>query len=200
MQHDTANATNLDKKVRSIIALGANLPSAYGSPLETLREAVRMMPSEGIVVLVQSRWFSSPAWPEGSGPDYINAVAEIAFGRSADSLLASLHRIETALGRSRSDDPAKRWASRPCDLDVISYGESILPSLKQWQFISAAPPEAPRPGAIIPHPLVHKRAFALVPLLDIAPNWRHPVLQKTISELVEALPLMDRNALIPLED
>ena len=154
-----------------------------------------MLEARGIEVLARSRWFASPAWPTGSGPDYINGAAVLDSDMSAAALLEALHKTEKMLGRVRGPD---RWGARPCDLDLIAHGAAVMPGLIAWRRAVEAPPDTPRSGLILPHPLMHHRAFVLAPMADIAPNWHHPVRRQTVSEMLAALPAEDREAMRPL--
>lgn len=182
-------------KTVALIALGANQPSAQGSPVDTLEAALALLDPRGITVEAKASWVSSPAWPAGSGPDYVNGAARVLSALSPKSLLAVLHKIETILGRERAGD---RWAARPCDLDLIAFGSMVAPGLAMWRHMEAAPPETPRDTLLLPHPQMHRRAFVLIPLAEIAPDWRHPILGKTASELLAELPEDDRKAITPL--
>lgn len=178
----------------SVLALGANLPSMHGSAVDTLERAVAMLSESGLSVTARSRWYSTPAWPEGSGPDFVNGAVAVT-GAEGEALLARLHSIETALGRTRK---AGRWDARVCDLDLLCTGQTILPNRETWQEIAAAPPETARPGLILPHPLLHRRGFVLVPMADVAASWCHPVLGQTVAALCDALPDDERAAIRPL--
>lgn len=179
-----------------LIALGANRPSEQGSPRETLEAALALLTARGITVEARSRWMASPAWPAGSGPDYVNGAARLRSGLAPADLLDAVHRVETILGRTR--DAGERWAARPCDLDLMAHGAMVSPGTLAWRKAETAPPEAPREGLTLPHPQMHRRAFVLAPLAEIAPDWRHPVLGQTVAEMLAALPEADRVAITPL--
>ena len=179
----------------ALIALGANQPSEQGTPRDTLEAALSLLDARRISVEKTSRWMTSPAWPAGSGPDYVNGTARITTVLSPKSLMDVLHKVETMLGRQRDGD---RWAARPCDLDIIACGSMVSPDLATWRHFEAAPPETPRDTLIVPHPQMHRRAFVLMPLADIEPTWRHPVFGQTVTEMLADLPKEDCAVITPL--
>ena len=150
-----------------LIALGSNLPSRAGGPRETLRAALDALALQGIAVSAVSPFYETPAWPDPADPRYINAVASVTTTLAPRELMERLQMIETSLGRERS----ARNAPRTLDLDVIDYDGRV----------EGGPP-------ILPHPRMQGRAFVLLPLFDIAPNWRHPVSGESVAELIAKLP------------
>lgn len=180
------------------IALGANLSSPFGVPFATLRQALRLMDSQTFKVKAVSRFFATPCFPPGAGPDYVNACAMLHVTATPDETLAHLHAIEAACGRERRD----RWGARTADMDLLAVDDKVLPDGKTFADWVALSPTAQRRHTpdrlVLPHPRLQDRAFVLVPLADIAPDWRHPVLGQTVAEMVAALPAKDRAALRPL--
>jgi 2-amino-4-hydroxy-6-hydroxymethyldihydropteridine diphosphokinase len=150
-----------------LIALGANLPSPAGPPQETLKTALRRLTDQSITIVKQSGFYRSVAWPDPSDPSFVNAVAAVKTDLAPAALLAVLHQTEAAFGRQRS----VANAPRTLDLDLLDYDGRI----------EDGPPR-------LPHPRMDARAFVLVPLRDVAPDWRHPISGLCISELIESLP------------
>ncbi|MCY4305651.1 MAG: 2-amino-4-hydroxy-6-hydroxymethyldihydropteridine diphosphokinase [Aestuariivita sp.] len=179
----------LDSNLEMFIAMGANLPVPEGSPAMNLVQASHELTLEGLSVRRLSRFFSTPCFPVGFGPDYVNAAAVIHTKKTPKNVLESLHRIEKKMGRDR----ATRWGMRTLDLDLIAAEQSVIPSVDvfcAWESLDEQNQQLRSPQhLILPHPRMAERAFVLVPLHDIAPTWRHPILKKTIAELVHSLPV-----------
>jgi 2-amino-4-hydroxy-6-hydroxymethyldihydropteridine diphosphokinase len=154
-----------------LIGLGANEASAVGPPQATLEAALTALSDTGVVIAARSRWYRSAPVPASDQPWFVNGVAALATDRDPGDLLALLHRIEERFGRRRQ----RRNEARPLDLDLLDYDGVIRPE-------GGAPP-------ILPHPRLQERAFVLLPLRDVAPAWRHPLLRQSIEELIAALPL-----------
>jgi len=153
----------------ALIALGANLPSKFGTPLQTLEAAINEIESEGIRITSRSRWFRSEPVPASSQDWYINGVIAVDTDLAPEALLAVLHRIEDRFGRIRGE----RNAARVLDLDLIAFGDLVRNA--------DSPPQ-------LPHPRMHDRAFVLLPLADVAPDWVHPVTGLSLSRLLDDLP------------
>ena len=133
---------------KAYVALGANL----GNPQEALQAALEdLRQTAGVgVTAVSSFYRTAPV--ESSGPDYVNAVAEVATTLAASELLHVLQRIENAHGRVRPVGVVN--APRTLDLDLLLFGKDTVAT----------------PELTVPHPRMHMRAFVLVPLLEIAPD------------------------------
>lgn len=162
-----------------LIALGANLPAPDGaSPLASCQRATAALDAlPGLRLVALSRWYRTPPDPPLPGaPDFVNGMARLE-GCVEDpaALLAALHGIEAAAGRTRSFPNAPRTL----DLDIIGIGSLVRAA----------------PDPVLPHPRAHLRRFVLQPLADVAPDWRHPVLGRTAAELLAGLPGPEAEAL-----
>ena len=183
----------------ALIALGSNQHSPAGSPTRTLEAALaRLDALAGLSQRRVSRFFSTPAFPLGAGPDYINAAATFETTLDPHALLQHLHQVESGLSRSRKT----RWAARTIDLDLLGLGPTVIPDRVTWrQWYDLPPsrqPEVAPDQLILPHPRLQDRGFVLVPLAEIAPDWRHPVLNRTVAEMLDALPACALNDITPL--
>lgn len=181
------------------IALGANLPGPLGGPVETLREALIALDEAPLSVLAVSRFWRTPAFPTGSGPDFVNACATLRSDLSPADLLVRLHDIEAELGRLRD---GRRWGPRVVDLDLLAVGASVLPDMQTQAKWRELPPEQRGVCApdelILPHPRMQDRGFVLIPLRDIAPDWRHPVLGRSVAEMASDLPAAEIAEITPI--
>ena len=183
----------------ALIALGSNLTSSYGTPSNTLRLGLKKLSDAGVIILQTSRFFQTPCFPAGAGPDYVNACARIGSDLPPADLLAVLHEIEAEFGRDR----VQRWASRTLDIDLIAIGDQVFPNVDTqgaWQALDVENQKLRAPNELIlPHPRMQDRAFVLVPLADIAPDWTHPVLGVTVTQMLDKVPEVDRAEVVPVE-
>jgi 2-amino-4-hydroxy-6-hydroxymethyldihydropteridine diphosphokinase len=148
---------------QAAIGLGSNL----GNSVATLESALTILAqTPGIQVLAHSPWYrTQPIGPPQ--PDFCNGCAILAVQLTPQALLAVLLSIEAQLGRVRE----QHWGPRTLDLDLLLFDQFILdvPTLQ------------------LPHPRLQERAFVLVPLADIAPDWIEPRSQRTIAMLRQAV-------------
>ncbi|MFP4043728.1 MAG: 2-amino-4-hydroxy-6-hydroxymethyldihydropteridine diphosphokinase [Rhodosalinus sp.] len=182
----------------ALVALGANAPFGRSMPVETLRQALARLDEETGADIRASRMWRTPAVPAGSGPDFVNAAAALSWSGRPEELLSILHAVEAEFGRVRRD----RWGPRTLDLDLLGVGERVLPDRATFEAWAKLPAdrqgrEAPE-RLILPHPRMHERAFVLVPLAEVAPDWRHPVLGRSVAMMVEALAAPARAGLAPM--
>ena len=161
----------------SFIALGSNVAGRFASPADAVEAAIRAIQCAEIIQISRSRLYRSPAWPDPADPEFVNAMISVETSLAPDALLSRLHSIEVEFGRERREVNAPRTL----DLDIVDYAGRI-----------STPGESP----MLPHPRLSDRAFVLLPLAEIAPDWRHPVTGTRIADLIRALP--DPQAAVPL--
>jgi 2-amino-4-hydroxy-6-hydroxymethyldihydropteridine diphosphokinase len=157
--------------VRAYVGLGSNLGDRAAHLLLGL-SALSRLPKTHLLRL-SPVYETEPVGPPQ--PPYLNMVAELETELSPTGLLAEMLRIEKALGRERRE----RWGPRTLDLDLLLYGDLVLEEA----------------GLSVPHPRLHERAFVLVPLLDLLPEGRHPLLGQSFAELLASL---DASSVRPL--
>lgn len=181
-----------------LIALGSNLEFDGGGPADLLEEALGRLAQRGLVIRACSRFFRTPAYPAGAGPDFVNAAAVLEAPFDALQVLAHLHGVEAEMGRTR----AVRWGARTLDLDLVAVGDTVLPDAKTHQYWREMPLEQQKTAMpeelILPHPRLAERAFVLVPLLDVAPDWCHPVTGASIRQMHDALSEGQRTEVVAL--
>ncbi len=181
-----------------LIALGSNVTSSVGAPAQTLACAIDKLREEGVRIAAVSRFYSTPCFPAGAGPDYVNAALVARTRMAPAELLALLHKTEAAFGRER----AERWGQRTLDLDLVAYDQVVLPDLETFEAWRALPSDLQRMRApeelVLPHPRLQDRAFVLIPLSDVAPDWRHPVLGLTVAQMLSALPAASTSDVTPV--
>ncbi len=152
-----------------IIAYGANLNSHIGDPIQTFHACLNVMRDHNIIIdEISSLWDTAPVGCLSDQGNYTNAVFTISTQMKPDDLMTTLLAIEKEFGRQRSVPNAPR----PIDLDLVAYYDQISNT----------------DHLTLPHPRMHQRAFVLMPLQEIIPNWLHPVTGKTLNELIEVLP------------
>lgn len=166
-----------------IIALGGNLPLSGKGPKELIQSSVERLADKLGVIERQSHWYRTSAVPAGTGPDFVNGAVLVNTKLTPQRVLAELHRIESDMGRERS----LRWGPRTVDLDLIAADSAILPDPDAWRHWYDLPPDRQTTETpdqlILPHPRMQDRAFVLVPMMDIVPDWRHPALKRTVAEM-----------------
>jgi 2-amino-4-hydroxy-6-hydroxymethyldihydropteridine diphosphokinase len=149
---------------RCLLLLGSNL----GDRRAWLRQARELLAQRAGTIVGQSSLYESEPWGFVSPDRFLNQAVAIATTQTPEALLATTQQIETLLGRQPAT--GRRYASRTMDIDLLFY--------ENRQIESAA--------LTLPHPRLHERRFTLLPLAEIAPDWVHPRLKKTVTELLEA--------------
>ncbi len=141
------------------ISFGTNL----GNRLLNLRTAISILAGDCCRWIALSKVYETPPWGYLDQPPFLNMAGRARTFLDPQTLLRTLKDVEVWMGRM----PTFRWGPRLIDLDILFYDDLVLDT----------------PPLVIPHPRLHERAFVLVPLLDVAPDWLHPTLKRTVAEL-----------------
>lgn len=144
------------------LSLGSN----KGDRIGYVQQATSLLgAAENISLIRTSAFYETEPWDMNSDTWFVNAVVEIKTSLSPEALLAECKRIEHQLGRTHSDK--KEYEDRTIDIDILFYNKDIINE----------------DNLVIPHKFLHLRAFVLVPMLELNPDFIHPVLHKSISDL-----------------
>ncbi|HWZ14842.1 MAG TPA: 2-amino-4-hydroxy-6-hydroxymethyldihydropteridine diphosphokinase [Mucilaginibacter sp.] len=153
--------------INVFLLLGSNL----GDRQLFLKKAIDLIENDIAPLSKASSIYETQSWGKTDAPDYLNQVILLKTNLPAQAVLQKILNIEQALGRQREE----KWGSRTIDIDILFYGELVINEQ----------------GLHVPHPELHNRRFTLEPLAEIAPDLKHPVLNKSIAtiknELVDTL-------------
>jgi len=165
--------THTQKEQHTIyLGMGTNT----GSRLENLLAAIDALSPE-VLVVRRSPIYQTPPWGYTDQPDFLNLVLEGSTSLAPEALLQHLKRVEAKIGRTANF----RWGPREIDIDILFYGRLVLEE----------------EGLKIPHPRLHERAFVLVPLADLTTSFIHPILHKTVAELLAEIDTQGMTPYLP---
>lgn len=161
--YNTLMAMGLDRRTnKAYVSLGSNL----GNRKKKLSDAVQMLQEKVGSIIDSSAIYETESWGNENLPSFYNQVICISTTLSATELMKTLLQIEEQMGRKRKS--SENYSSRTLDLDVIYYNNEVI-SEEHLQ---------------IPHPHLHKRNFVLLPLMEIARDFVHPIFNKNTAQLV----------------
>lgn len=154
--------------VDSIRGVFVGFGSNQGDRVANWENSLRLLAEHGYEVVRPSPLYESEPWGDAEGGLYLNAVLELVRRGTAQDLLGVMRRIEIHLGRTR----LTKYAPRTCDLDLLFWQSAVIAT----------------ESLVVPHPRIADRRFVLLPLCDLIPNARHPVLNRTLKELLDGCP------------
>jgi 2-amino-4-hydroxy-6-hydroxymethyldihydropteridine diphosphokinase len=161
------------------IAIGANVQGAWGNPRDTFDRALRELRAVGLNDIARSGLYLTRPVGQARQPDFLNAVFGIRASISPTSLLRFLKTLEKRAGRRANG----KWGPRPLDLDILDFGGRV---------IGRSGGLRKRGELVLPHPELAERGFVLVPLVEVAPGWRHPRIGVRAETLLKSRPRLAR--------
>jgi len=149
------------------LSIGSNLISKFGDRISNIKKIIEHLNLNNVKVVKTSSYFETPSYPNKKNPKFINIVAEILWNKEPLELLNKISFIEKTLGRTRNvkNEP------RICDIDIVDFKGIILKSK----------------NLTLPHVNMENRNFVLFPLQEVCPDWKHPLNNMKIDELINNL-------------
>ena len=144
------------------LALGGN----KGDKIKNLNQALLLIEKNIGVIVSRSKIYQTAAWGNTDQPDFLNQVVCLKTEHNPSQLLQAIIKIEASLGRVRGE---QKWMERTIDIDILFYNDEVIDT----------------PHLKIPHPYIQERMFVLMPLMDIAPAFIHPVLKENMKTLMD---------------
>ena len=162
------------------INIGSNLNSKYGKRIDNIKKTIELINYEKIEIIKISSIYETPSYPNSKNPKFLNICLSVKSSHSPEKLLKIFKNIEKKMLRKES----VKNAPRICDIDIIDYNNKVLNTDK----------------LSLPHPRAHSRNFVLLPLSEISPNWKHPILNIKIDFLINKLNFKLRNEITRLRE
>ncbi|HBO83658.1 MAG: 2-amino-4-hydroxy-6-hydroxymethyldihydropteridine diphosphokinase [Deltaproteobacteria bacterium GWC2_42_11] len=168
----------------TFLSIGSNI----GNGVDNIRKALDLIGRhEKIKIVKMSHLYKTEPWGNTEQAWFVNCIAKVETSLPVEIFFEQLKKVEAGLGRkhvpeSLNQGKNKRYAPRLIDIDILFFGDTIVNY----------------DALIIPHPLLHERAFVLIPFLDIDPLFVHPVLNRSISEMISGL--KDKKKVLRFED
>jgi len=166
-----------------ILGLGSNLLSSFGDRFQNIDRAIFLLNRLGVQIIKKSSYYETPSYPAATNPKFINVIVQAKLSLNPKQLASVIIDVENKLERKRS----KKNAPRTCDIDIIDFNS------KAFDF------EYNGLSFTVPHERLSIRNFVLFPLNEILPNWRHPVSDDVVVELIEKLSSDEKNSILKVE-
>ena len=162
------------------LALGSNLSSSFGDRFVNINLTITYLESYGIQIIRKSDFYETHSYPDKEDPKFINVVISVKTHLPPVDLMSVLLFIEKKLERKRN----KKNEPRTCDIDIIDYNNQVL----DFKYKNL--------NLTVPHKKLIFRNFVLLPLQEIAPEWKHPITKKNITTLIDKLPEEDKKSIL----
>ena len=165
-----------------ILGLGSNLSSDFGDRFKNIDLAISFLKDKNINLVNKSSFYESLSYPNKKFPKYINIVISIETHLPPEKLAEIILKVEKRLGRKR----IKKNEPRTCDIDILDYnGKNINFEFNDFKFL-------------VPHKNMATRNFVLYPLKEVCSNWKHPITNDLINDLIEKLSNEDKNSILKI--
>ena len=163
-----------------LLSIGSNLNSTFGDRFANIRKSIDFLKIEKIKIKKISNFFETPSYPNNNFPRFINIAVSIECNFKPELLLQKICMIDKKMERVKTvkNEP------RTCDIDIIDFNGVVLSSN----------------NLNLPHPNAHERNFVLYPLLEVAPQWVHPISNKKIDILIKNLTFRSSNEITRLDE
>ena len=166
------------------LSLGSNLSSSYGNRFDNINLAVSFLKENQIHVTKQSSYYETNSFPDSSKPKYINIIIQVTTTLTPSKFTSILLSIEKRLERKR----LKKNDPRTCDIDIIDFErKNITFKCENLNFC-------------VPHKNLSLRNFVLFPLKEISPEWKHPINDESIDNMIENLSNDDKNSILKVKN
>jgi len=166
-----------------LLGIGSNLASKYGDRYQNIKLAIKYIEENKIKIIKKSSFYETPSYPDIKKPKFINVVIEINTNLSFEHLVLKLLSIEEKLERKRN----KKNDPRTCDIDIIDYNSKV----KIYNYNNSI--------FKVPHESLSSRNFVLYPLMEILPDWLHPISKLNVKELINNLNEDKKKSILKIE-
>ena len=163
-----------------ILSIGSNIDSIFGDRFLNIKKTIDLIRLYEIKIIKFSSFYETPSYPNSLKPKFINIALSVEFNKSPKELLKKIWIVEKKMGRIRhvKNDP------RTCDIDIIDFNGLVINES----------------NITLPHPEAHNRSFVMYPLMEIYPQWIHPLINKKIDDIINKFDLKTRNEITKLKE